>query len=72
VALAAQRGSGFSIPRMRTKIMATRIRASASKVIVNNIPCEVCVVYTIFLNLSIGKLNKKSQIILYKTTNTKY
>jgi hypothetical protein len=68
VALAAERGSGFSIPRMRTKIMTTRIRESTSKNMIIKIPCEFKVVYTIFLFLSIGKLHKNNPHFLCNVT----
>lgn len=69
VALAAQRVSGFSIPRMRTKIMATRIRARVIEYMINTLPCEYWVVYTYFIILSIGEINKKSPILLCDLTN---
>ena len=40
--------------------MTTRIRERTSIGMFNNIPCEFSVVYTLFLFLSIGKLNKNS------------
>lgn len=68
VALAAQKRSGFSIPRMRTKIRTTRIRASALKVNIRNILCEFKIVYTLILSLSIGKMTKKSPRFLCVVT----
>jgi len=49
--------------------MTTRIRERTSIGMFNNIPCEFSVVYTLFLFLSIGKLNKNSPHFLYIVTN---
>ena len=49
--------------------MATRIRARVIEYMINTLPCEYWVVYTYFIILSIGEINKKYPILLCDLTN---